>query len=455
MKNAKSIMAAAACAAVALNAAPLAVHADESNFSGYVLMNIPYSEFYAAENAEIGDVDAISSATNKVGNYGKAGGAYHSGTTAEVAGDGTVTAVGTQNGAKVQGVTWAVKADSLDAVKALGGVEITDETSLTTATYAKGSTTSNTLVGYETLTEAPSYSYYVLDSEPENYLVLNGSSFTAGVSSATVNTINAEISYSTNWGDVQIDLSEAEAANGKIINAMIVTADDGTTKGFYHLDQIWAYNELAWEIAATPELDGKTVTNIRYYCSDKDTDLTDGTAPAYANYVYDYKLNLDILTVYTGEVTAEFTDSTTISISGLPDDIENPSATVSSVVARGETSVVIADSAAVSDGVITTTDAAVFETSYKIVVASDNYGDISITVPCNVEESGSQGVTTGTKETNTAITTTTTTNAAANGKTTTTTAATSNPKTGDAGLAVPAALLTMAGASAIVFKKRH
>jgi len=50
---------------------------DNAAFSGYVLMNIPYSDFYAAEGAAIGDVDAVSSATNKTGNYGKAGGVYH------------------------------------------------------------------------------------------------------------------------------------------------------------------------------------------------------------------------------------------------------------------------------------------------------------------------------------------------------------------------------------------
>ena len=47
----------------------------------------------------------------------------------------------------------AVKAESLDAVKALGGSEITDASGITTATLGKGSTSSNTLVGYEALTE--------------------------------------------------------------------------------------------------------------------------------------------------------------------------------------------------------------------------------------------------------------------------------------------------------------
>ena len=56
-------------------ASPVVLYLDYDSVGNYVLMNIPYSEFYTAEKADIGDVDAVSSATNKVGNYGKAGGA--------------------------------------------------------------------------------------------------------------------------------------------------------------------------------------------------------------------------------------------------------------------------------------------------------------------------------------------------------------------------------------------
>ena len=171
MKNKKIIAAAVCASALALNTTPLAIssNAAEEDFSGYVLMNIPFSEFYSAEKAEIGDVDAISSATNKYGNYGKAGGGYHSGPTAAIAEDGTITAVGTENDAKMQGVTWAVKA--------LGGIEITDESTVTMATFAKGKTSSSTLAGYQVLAESPSYSYYVLDTAPTNYMVLDGTTF--------------------------------------------------------------------------------------------------------------------------------------------------------------------------------------------------------------------------------------------------------------------------------------
>jgi len=332
MMKHKKFSAAVLSLAVIANAVPAVAFAEEAmsnDFSGYVLMNIPYSEFYTAENAEIGDVDAVSSATNKTGNYGKTGGAYHSGTTAEIAEDGTVTAVGGANGSQVKGVTWAVKADSLEAVKALGGTEITDDSTVTTATLGRGQTSSNVLVGYEALTESPAYSYYVLDSVPENYLVLDGTTFKAGNDTVTSSAeIEVPISYGTNRGDIQLDVAGATDTSDKIINAMVITAEDGTTKGLYHLDQIWAFNEIAWNVAVTPELDGKAITNIRYYCTVKDGDLSDSQAPAYVNYIYDYNINVDVVQVYRGEVSATFEDANTISLKGLPEDIQNLTAKV-------------------------------------------------------------------------------------------------------------------------------
>ena len=220
---------------------------DSAAFSGYVLMNIPYSDFYAAEGAAIGDVDAVSSATNKTGNYGKAGGVYHSGKTAETDAEGNITAVGGANGSKVQGVTWAVKAESLDAVKALGGSEITDASGITTATLGKGSTSSNTLVGYEALTEAPAYSYYVLDSAPDNYLVLSGKSFQAG-NTAAVNSgsIDAPVSYGTNWGDVQLNLGESR---GFGIAYSIGSGTGNTLTAVTFSQQIKNSTEAAWLVA--------------------------------------------------------------------------------------------------------------------------------------------------------------------------------------------------------------
>ncbi len=325
MKHKKTAAAVMAAAAAISSASINAFAADESV---YVLMNIPYSVFYAACGAGVSDVDAVSSATNKTGSYGKTGGAYHTGVTAAVAEDGTVTAVGKENGSKVRGVTWAVKADSIDDILALGGEEVTDSSAVTVATLGHGSTTSSTLVGYEALNEASDYAFYELADTPENYLELKNGKLTAGKNNSASGSVDLGVSYGTRWGDIQLDAGDAFETSDKLINAVILTTDDGEQHGLYHLDQIWAFNQLAWKADVLAGLDGKKITNIRYYCSVKDSDTTDDSAPEYINYVYDYSADRELSQVYTDEVTAKFRNENLLTISGLPEDAENVSVKV-------------------------------------------------------------------------------------------------------------------------------
>ncbi|MCM1530200.1 MAG: NPXTG-anchored protein [Alistipes sp.] len=480
--------------AMAASVVPAAAFAEDSSFSGYVLMNVPYSAFYGADAADICDVDAVSSATNKTGNYGKTGGAYHSGTTAGTDAEGNAVATGKDTNSKVQGVTWAVKADSLDAVKALGGTEITADSTVTTATLGRGQTSTSTLQGYQALTEAPAYSYYVLDSEPENYLVLDGTSFTTGKTSA-VNGGNIEVpvSYGTNWGDIQIDIAAAENASDKIVNAMVITAEDGTSKGLYHLDQIWSYSDIAWKVASTPGLDGKKLTNVRFYCSAKDTDLTDGEVPAYENYVYDYAFSTDVAEVYTGAVTASFKGNSLV-LSGLPEDGENIKVKVYHTTGGRnpvltyitpvfvdpadddidpefvslENNAVSIVKGSVTNKAGTTVEYGelVDETTYTVEFSCDNYIIKKIMVDYVAEEANVPGGSTEAPATTAAPAPAATTKAgngtSSSSKTTTaaktTAAAKSNdsnsPKTGDAGAAIPVAFAAMAGAAAVISKRR-
>ena len=46
------------------------------------------------------------------------------------------------------------------------------------------------------------------------------------------------------------------------------------------------------------------------------------------NYIYDYKTDLDLSQVYTGEVTAKFKNPTQLNITGLPEDAQNLKAKV-------------------------------------------------------------------------------------------------------------------------------
>ena len=81
----------------------------------------------------------------------------------------------------------------------------------------------------------------------------------------------------------------------------------------------------------------------------------------------------------SGAVTAAFTAANSVTISGLPEDVENPVATVKTQVGRGETPVIIAENVPVTNGVVTTADAAASGTTYTITVTSDNYADLSAT----------------------------------------------------------------------------
>lgn len=77
-----------------LNAAIDALVKNQVEEAGYVLMNIPYAEFYRAEVNNDVDVDVFTSATlNKTRTPGLSGGSYHANT----------------DGSKINGITFPVK----------------------------------------------------------------------------------------------------------------------------------------------------------------------------------------------------------------------------------------------------------------------------------------------------------------------------------------------------------
>ena len=341
-------------------------------FSGYVLMNIPYDVFYGAEGVDNYDTDAISSATNKVGNYGKAGVGFHSAATAEIAEDGTVTAVGGANGALMEGVIWPVKVDSVDAAAAKGGLLVTDDRTVTTATLGRGQSSSRELTGSASLTEAPAYSYYVLSQAPDCYLTMDAEgNFTAGTGATAMDAIEVGVSYSTHWGDVQLDIGTAEAALDKQVNAMIITAEDGTKGGMIHLYNIWSQSSIAWSKENVKGLDSKKITNIRYYCND-----TQGNW-----FVYDYPIDLDLLPFYDGTVTAQPDGDMAVVLTGLPEDIQNAKATVMYTEGFGREAqrFYAAQDADVTDGKIALTDALVGDKTYTVTISSDNYVPLTAT----------------------------------------------------------------------------
>ena len=236
----------------------------------YVLMNIPYAEFYKAETT--GNdivVDAFTSATkNKTRTKGLAGGSYHE----------------NADGSKIDGITYAVKVDpSVDLSKYK---EVKDGDSVEITVTNRGQTTTTTLTGKDTLFENASYAYYPLTEAPANYKEVSVDadgnlvfSEVKGQEATKVEGVTAELLTETSYGDYELDLDGLpEEIKSDNVNAVVVKTTDGTAYGMRHLENIWRGNEIAWSTGFTSEVHGcptssehyksmmgKTIDSIGYY----------------------------------------------------------------------------------------------------------------------------------------------------------------------------------------------
>lgn len=224
--------------------------------AGYVLMNIPYAEFYAAELGETDAPDAVSSATrNKRGNGGLAGGSYHVGA----------------EGAGVDGVIYPVfvpETGVLDSAK-----QISDERSVDITTSARGNTTTTTYTGRDSLFEAEDYAWYPLTEKPGKMKVLSVDEtgafrFSAVLGKAkTVEGATGTVTYNGRHTAIEIVLEGTEGiAQGDPVSAVVLTTEDGARYGMGHVTNIWRATQLGWDLdEKLAEIDGKTIANIRYY----------------------------------------------------------------------------------------------------------------------------------------------------------------------------------------------
>ena len=236
----------------------------------YVLMNIPYAEFYKAETTNNDTaVDAFTSATkNKTRTKGLAGGSYHE----------------NADGSKIDGITYAVKVDpSVDLSKYK---EVKDSDSVEITVTNRGQTTTTTLTGKDTLFENASYAYYPLTEAPANYkeasVDADGNlvfSEVKGQEATKVEGVTAELSTESAYGDYELDLDKLpEEITSDNVNAVVVKTTDGTAYGMRHLENIWRGNEIAWSTGFTSEVHGcptssehyksmmgKTIDSIEYY----------------------------------------------------------------------------------------------------------------------------------------------------------------------------------------------
>ena len=227
----------------------------------YVLMNIPYDDFYKAElNNNTVKVDAFTSATlNKSRTAGMMNGnaAYH------------VNA----DGSDVTGVMFPVKVSDLSALKAYK--QVTDTDTVTITVTNRGQTSSNTYTGKDSLIENPSYAYYVLSEAPSYYKELSvnadGSLAFSEIKGAEEKTvaIDATLTTETSYGDYQLDLNNEsfsailDSSTDKIYGVTVNTTD-GTNYGLRHLENIWRGSMLSWGTGYTTSVHGCPVSSEHY-----------------------------------------------------------------------------------------------------------------------------------------------------------------------------------------------
>ena len=204
----------------------------------YVLMNIPYDQFYAADVNNSVKVDAFTSATkNKVRTAGLAGGSYHVDNT----------------GNDITGVTFPVKVgEGVDLSKYK---KITDESSVDITVTNRGQTSTATYTGKDALFESASYSYYTLRETPKYYkeVTLNADgSLSFGKTQGTaqkVSGVTPELTTQTSYGDYQLNLDGLENTifqSGTQVYGVIISTKEGNDYGMRHLENIWRVTELAW-----------------------------------------------------------------------------------------------------------------------------------------------------------------------------------------------------------------
>ena len=225
-------------AVAALEAKPSEPEKPDVTTGTYVLMNIPYDQFYAADVNNSVKVDAFTSATkNKVRTAGLAGGSYH------------VNA----SGDEITGVTFPVKVgEGVDLSKY---TKVTDESSVDITVTNRGQTSTTTYTGKDALFESASYSYYTLSEAPSYYkeVTLNANgSLSFGKTQGTVTKVSGvtpELTTQSSYGDYQLDLNGLEntiSQSGTQVYGVIVSTKEGNDYGMRHLENIWRVTELAW-----------------------------------------------------------------------------------------------------------------------------------------------------------------------------------------------------------------
>lgn len=239
------------------------VKADETNKGQdvYVLMNIPYADFYKAElnKKNTVKVDATTSATKTKTRSTLANGSYHADNTGE----------------HISGITYPVKIKAGTDLSNLK--QITDASKVSITVNMKGKETTTEYKGKDALFESADYSYYVLSTAPAYYKELTVNeygTYSFGKTTATKKTVEGaaieKFKTSSKYGDYQLNLnfdkvadSDQISGNTKVLAAVITTID-GTQYGLRHVENIWKGTEFAWGTGFTTQSHGCPISGEHY-----------------------------------------------------------------------------------------------------------------------------------------------------------------------------------------------
>ena len=213
--------------------------------SQYVLMNIPYDEFYKADlNKNSVAVDATTSATKQKTRNTLAAGSYHA----------------DAEGEHINGVTFPVKVsdDFYDNNKDY--TQITDDSKVDITTNMKGKVSTTTYEGKKALFESADYSYYVLSEVPSYYKTatvgadkkLSFGAVNGTKTQIASDKVTTKFKTKTKYGDYQLNLDGIKDAMGfeddDVVYGVIVSTDDNTDYAMRHVENIWRTEELAWSV---------------------------------------------------------------------------------------------------------------------------------------------------------------------------------------------------------------
>ena len=237
------------------------VKADETNKGQdvYVLMNIPYADFYKAELNNTVKVDATTSATKTKTKSTLANGSYHADNTGE----------------HISGITYPVKIKAGTDLSNL--TKITDASKVSITVNMKGKEITTEYKGKDALFESADYSYYVLSTAPAYYkeLTVNeDGTYSFGKTTATEKTVEGaaieKFKTSSKYGDYQLNLnfdkvadSDQISGNTKVL-AAVITTTDGTQYGLRHVENIWKGTEFAWGTGFTTQSHGCPISGEHY-----------------------------------------------------------------------------------------------------------------------------------------------------------------------------------------------